>query len=151
MTVMQQSFDGTAGYQAQMGQKKIMDDKEIKENQDDKGIIPQLFYVSNDYQLSYLGTGNAGGEDCYKLKVTKPSGKVTVEYYSIKSGLLLMEEGTIDAGGTEMSSLVEYSNYQKVGNVLFPYSVKQTAGEQEFPMIVSEIKINEGVTEADFK
>ena len=31
MTVMQQSFDGTAGYQAQMGQKKIMDDKEIKE------------------------------------------------------------------------------------------------------------------------
>ena len=151
MTVMQQSFDGTAGYQAQMGQKKIMDDKEIKENQDDKGIIPQLFYVSNDYQLSYLGTGNAGGEDCYKLKVTKPSGKVTVEYYSIKSGLLLMEEGTIDAGGSEMTSLVEYSNYQKVGNVLFPYSVKQTAGEQEFPMIVSEIKINEGVTEADFK
>jgi predicted Zn-dependent peptidase len=151
MTVMQQSFDGTAGYQAQMGQKKIMDDKEIKENQDDKGIIPQLFYVSNDYQLSYLGTGNAGGEDCYKLKVTKPSGKVTVEYYSIKSGLLLMEEGTIDAGGSEMTSLVEYSNYQKVGNLLFPYSVKQTAGEQEFPMIVSEIKINEGVTETDFK
>ena len=151
MTVMQQSFDGTAGYQAQMGQKKIMDDKEIKENQDDKGIIPQLFYVSNDYQLSYLGTGNAGGEDCYKLKVTKPSGKVTVEYYSIKSGLLLMEEGTIDAGGTEMTSVVEYSNYQKAGNVLFPYSVKQTAGEQEFPMNVSEIKINEGVTEADFK
>lgn len=151
MTVMQQVFDGTNGYQAQMGQKKTMDEKEVKENQDDKGIIPQLFYVSNDYQLSYLGTGSAGGEDCYKLKVTKPSGKVTVEYYSIKSGLLLMEEGTIDAGGTEMTSVVEYSNYQKAGNVLFPYSVKQTVGEQEFPMNISEIKINEGVTEADFK
>lgn len=151
MAVMQQVFDGTAGYQAQMGQKKEMDEKEIKENQDDKGLIPQLFYVSNDYQLSYLGTGKAGEEDCYKLKVTKPSGKVTVEYYSIKSGLLLREEGSVDAGGTEMTISVDYSDYRKVGNLMFPFSAIQTAGEQEFPMIMSEIKLNEGVSDADFK
>jgi predicted Zn-dependent peptidase len=151
MAVMQQMFDGKVGYQAQMGQKKEMDEKEIKENQDDKGIIPQLFYISNEFQLSYLGTGNAGGEECYKLKVTKPSSKVTVEYYSIKTGLLLREESTVDAGGTEMTISVDYSDYRKVGNVLFPFSATQTAGEQEFPMIISEIKVNEGVTEADFK
>lgn len=151
MTVMQQTFDGTKGYQAQRGQKKEMDEKEIKENQDDKGLIPQLFYVSNEYQLSYLGTGKAGNEDCYKLKVTKPSSKVTVEYYSIKTGLLIREEGTVDAGGNDMTISVDYSDYRKVGNLMFPFSAIQTAGEQEFPMIISDIKINEGVTEADFK
>jgi hypothetical protein len=151
MAVMQQVFDGTAGYQAQMGQKKEMDEKEIKESQDDKGLIPQLFYISNEYQLSYLGTGKAGEEDCYKLKVTKPSGKVTVEYYSIKTGLLLKEEGSVEAGGTEMTIIVDYSDYRKVGNLMFPFSAIQTAGEQEFPMIMSDIKLNEGVTDADFK
>ena len=151
MAVMQQVFDGTAGYQAQMGQKKEMDEKEIKESQDDKGLIPQLFYISNEYQLSYLGTGKAGEEDCYKLKVTKPSGKVTVEYYSIKTGLLLKEEGSVEAGGTEMTITVDYSDYRKVGNLMFPFSAIQTAGEQEFPMIMSDIKLNEGVTDADFK
>ena len=151
MAVMQQVFDGTVGYQAQMGQKKEMDEKEIKENQDDKGLIPQLFYISNEYQLSYLGTGKAGEEDCYKLKVTKPSGKVTVEYYGIKTGLLLKEESTVDAEGNEMTISVDYSDYRKAGNLMFPYSVIQTVGEQEFPMIMSEIKINEGVTESDFK
>ena len=151
MAVMQQVFDGTAGYQAQMGQKKEMDEKEIKESQDDKGLIPQLFYISNEYQLSYLGTGKAGDEDCYKLKVTKPSGKVTVEYYSIKTGLLLKEEGSVEAGGTEMTITVDYSDYRKVGNLMFPFSAIQTAGEQEFPMIMSDIKLNEGDTDADFK
>ncbi len=151
MAVMQQTFDGTKGFQAQMGQKKEMDEKEVKENQDDKGLIPQLFYISNEYQLSYLGTGKAGEEECYKLKVTKPSGKVTVEYYAIKSGLLLKEEGTEDAGGTEMTISVDYSDYRKVGNLMFPFSAIQIAGEQEFPMIISEIKVNEGVSDADFK
>ena len=151
MAVMQQTFDGSKGFQAQMGQKKEMDEKEVKENQDDKGLIPQLFYISNEYQLSYLGTGKSGEEECYKLKVTKPSGKVTVEYYAIKSGFLLKEEGTEDAGGTEITISVDYSDYRKVGNLMFPFSAIQIAGEQEFPMIISEIKVNEGVSEADFK
>ena len=151
MAMMQQTFDGTKGFQAQMGKKTEMNEKEIKESQDDKGLIPQLFYISNEYQLSYLGTGKAGEEDCYKLKVTKPSGKVTVEYYAIKSGLLLKEEGSVDAEGNEMTITVDYSDYRKVINLMLPYSVVQTIGELIISMFISDIKLNEGVTEADFK
>lgn len=151
MKVMQSLFDGKKGYQAQMGQKKDMEEKEIKEAQDEKGIIPQLFYISSDYKTSYLGTGKVGSEDAYKLKITKPSGKVSVEYYSTKTGLLLREEKTTDAEGTEMTITVDYSNYKKVGNVLLPFIITQSVGEQEFSMNVTDIKVNEGVSEADFK
>ena len=151
MKVMEMMFDGSKGYQAQMGQKKEMDEKEIKESLDEKAVIPQLHYITNDYGTTYLGTGKAGGEAAYKMKVTKPSGKVVVEYYSIKTGLLLREETTFTQGTEEFSQITDYSNYKKVGAYMLPYTITQTVGEQEMTMNVTDIKINEGVTEADFK
>ncbi len=149
--VMQALFDGSKGYQAQMGQKKELDEKEIKEAQDDRALIPQLYYLTSDYKLSYLGVEKIGDEQAYKLKVTKPSGNVVVEYYSSKTGLLLREESTKSAQGQDISLTVDYGDYKKAGNVLFPYSITQNMAGQEFQMIVSDIKINEGVSEGDFK
>jgi hypothetical protein len=149
--VMQTSFDGTKGYMAQMGQKKILEGDELKEALDDRGIIPQLHYITSDYKTAYLGTGKAGNENAYKLKVTKPSGKVSTEYYSMKTGLLLKEETTQTAGGQEMVISIDYADYKKAGNILFPFTVTQTVGEQEFVMNITEMKVNEGVTAADFK
>lgn len=151
MKVMQQAFDGTRGYRAQMGQKKPMDEKEVKESGDDKHIFAQLFYVANDHTLSYLGTETVAGEETYKLKVTKPSGKVTVEYYSTKTGLLLREESTATQEGQEFTAITDYADYRKTGNLMLPYKITQTMGEQEFSMNVKEVKLNEGVTENDFK
>jgi hypothetical protein len=95
--------------------------------------------------------GKAGDEDAYKIKITKPSGKVSVEFYSVKSKLLLREESTSTEGGNETTVMTDYSNYKKVGNVTLAYTITQTVGEQEFAMSISDIKINEGVTDADFK
>jgi hypothetical protein len=151
MTVFKKVFDGTRGYQGQMGQKKDFDEKEIKEALDQRSIIPQLSYIGADFSTSYLGTGKVGSEDAYKLKVTKPSGKTSVEYYSIKTSLLLREESSATTPQGEMTITTDYSNYKKVGNILFPFTITQIIGEQEIVMNASEIKVNEGVTEADFK
>ncbi len=151
MKVMEMVFDGTKGYQAQMGQKKDFEEKAIKEALDDKAVVAQLNYISNDYGTTYLGTGKAGGEAAYKIKVTKPSGKVVVEYYSIKTGLLLREETTLTEGKEEFTQTTEYGNYKKVGPYMLPFKITQSIAEQEMEMIVTDIKINEGVSDADFK
>jgi len=152
MTVYKKMFDGTKGYMGQMGKNKDLEEKDIKEALDQKGIIPQLYYIGADFKTSYLGTGKAANEDAYKLKVTKPSGKTSIEYYSIKTGLLLREESSITTPkGDETAVITDYSNYKKVGNILFPYTITQLVGEQEIIMNTTDIKINEGVTEADFK
>lgn len=151
MKVMEMVFDGTKGYQSQMGQKKDFEEKDIKESLDDKAVIPQLHYISNDYGTTYLGTGKVGGEAAYKIKVTKPSGKVTVEYYSIKTGLLLREESTLTEGTEEYSQTFDFSNYKKVGNYMLPFTITQSIAGQEMEMNITDIKINEGVTDADFK
>ncbi len=152
MVVFESVFDGTKGYQGQMGQKKDMDTTDIKEAMDDKAIVPQVYYITNEYKTSYLGVGKANGEDVYKIKITKPSGKVSTEYYSMKTSLLIREESSETApDGSETAVSIDYADYKKVGNLMFPYSITQTQGEMQFVMTVKEIKNNEGVTEADFK
>ncbi len=150
-TVMQRSFDGTKGYMAQMGQKKDMDEKEIKESLDSKGIFPQLNYIGSEYKTSYTGTGKVGNETAYKLKITRPSGKVAVEYYSTKTGLLLREESTIEQGGQEMAMTTDFLDYTKAGNVMVPGKLVQTVGPQEITMTLKSVKVNEGVSADDFK
>lgn len=151
MKVMEKVFDGTKGYQAQSGQKKEMDEKDIKEAQDEKALIPQLYYISQDYQVLYIGTDKVGNEEAYKLKVTAPSGKVSVEFYSTKTGLLIRDENTMEGPNGEVTITADYSNYKKAGNILLPFTTVRSFGEQEMTFTIDEAQVNEGVTDADFK
>ncbi|MCP9752704.1 pitrilysin family protein [Ferruginibacter sp. HRS2-29] len=151
MTVMRSVFNGTTGYQAQMGQKKDMTMDEIKEQNDEQSVIPQLAYASANYKMEYVGSGSLNGENTYRLKVTMPSGRVSVQQYSSKTGLLLQEETTTKDGDQDTPMTITYADYKKVGNYLFPFSVTRNTGEQEIAFKYTSIKVNEGVTEEDFK
>ena len=151
MTVMKMVFDGGKGFMQQGPQKKDLTDAEIKEAQDEKGVIPQLFYISNAaYKTDYLGTGKIGDEETYRMKVLSPSGKLSVQEYAIKSGLLLKEEITTKKDGQDNIATVEYSDYRKVGSILLPFMVTRNEGGQEFPVKFIDYKLNEGVTATDF-
>jgi len=151
MTVFKSVFNGTTGYSMRGPAKVDMTPDEIKEQQDEKAIIPQLFYNTADYKTEYVGKGKVEDEETYRLKVIMPSGKTSVQQYSIKTGLLLQEETTTKQGDAEIPITIEYKNYQKVGGVMVATQITRNAGGQEFTMNLSGIKINEGVTEDDFK
>ncbi len=153
MTVFKTMFDGDKGYQQQGPQKKEMDEQEIKEGRDEKALIPQLYYASdNSYKTDYLGTGKVGDEDTYRLKVTMPSGKISIQEYSVKTGLLLKEESTSKEEDQEVTETIEYKNYTKVGNIMLPAEITITqSGGLEFTIQYSDFKLNEGVSAEDFK
>ncbi|MEO6488558.1 MAG: insulinase family protein [Ferruginibacter sp.] len=151
MTVMKSVFDGSKGYQMQGGPKADMTEKEIKEALDDKGVIPQLYYIGPDYKTEYLGSGKIGDETTYRLKIVMPSGRLSIQEYSAKTGLLLKEETTSKQGEEDSPMTIEYKNYKKVGNIMLPFEVTRNAGGQEFTLLYSDYKLNEGVTTADFE
>ncbi|MBC7508589.1 MAG: insulinase family protein [Ferruginibacter sp.] len=152
MTVMKSVFDGKSGFQQQGPQKKDMSEKEIKEALDEKGVIPQLYYITNtDYKTDYLGLGKVEDESTYRLKVVMPSGKTSIQEYSVKTGLFLKEETTSLQGDAVIPMTVEYKNYKKFGAVLIPTEVTRNTGGQEIPLKYKDIKLNEGVTNTDFK
>jgi hypothetical protein len=147
MTVYKKVFDGSKGFTQQGPQKADFNEAEIKEALDEKTIIPQLSYNNKEY----IGKGKVGDEETYRLKVIFPSGRTSVQQYSTKSGLLLQEETTSKEGDMDITSTIEYKNYKKVGALLFPHNIIASSDGQEFNMTITEIKLNEGVTDADFK
>lgn len=154
-TVMRQAFDGTTGYQAQMGNKQPMGDDELTERKNTKGLFEQLFYNDAGYKLEMAGTEKVGSSDAYKINVASPAGDKTTEYYDVKTGYLVKTEKTTKTKAGDVQQIVEYSNFKKVGNIILPFtssiSVQSAKGSQDFVVEANEIKINEGVKAEDFK
>lgn len=153
-TAMKQVYNGKTGYAMQMGQKAELTGDDLAEKKDDKGYGSQVYYATDGTKIEAAGTAKVGTADAFKLNITSPSGKKKTEYYDTKSGLLLKDESTTTKGGAEISQSVEYSNYKKVGDVLFPFTLTQSVatpqGAQEFSVVIKDIKINPPLKAEDF-
>ena len=154
-TVMHKVFDGKTGSMTQMGNKQDLGADEIAEGLETKGLFPQLFYKDGGYKLESAGIEKVGANDAYKINVTSPSGKKSSEYYDVNSGLLVKNIRTTKANGQDIDQSIEFSNYKKVEDVMFPFtdsvSVQTPQGAQEFVIDIDDVKVNTGVTAEDFK
>jgi len=146
--VMKQKFDGETGYQEQQGQKRPMSEKEIEAKKAERGLFPELYLEPSNLELESVTT--IDGVDVYNIKVTRDD-NMSHRYYSTETNLLVREESTTEAQGQKITSIVDYSDYKEVDGVMLPFTQKMTAGPQKITMKASEIKINEGVSEDDFK
>lgn len=154
-TVMKNVFDGTTGYEMQMGQKKNISAEKIAEKQAINSIFEQLSYTTNGAKLEVKGIEKVNGTDAYKLSVTPAKGTASTEYYDVKSGLLVKTENVEKMNGTDIAISFEFKDYKKFGNVLLPQNLLQTVqtpmGAQEINIMIKETKLNQGITDADFK
>jgi zinc protease len=150
--VMKSVYDGTTGYQMQMGQKQNMTPDEIAAKKDTKGLFEQLYYKDADHKLEVKGIEKVGDGDAYVVVVTFPSGRTRTEYYNVNSGLLVksIEEKKGEGGET-----VDYADYRKTGDIMMPFKITRNvntpAGSQELGITMETVKFNEGVTAEDFK
>jgi len=153
-TAMKQAYNGKTGYTMQMGQKAELTGDDLTEKNEDKGYGAQLYYATDGTKIESAGSVKVGTADAFKLTVTSPSGKKKTEYYDTKSGLLLKDESITTKAGVEISQSTEYSNYKKVGDVLFPFTLTQSIstpqGAQEFAIAIKEIKVNPPLKAEDF-
>ena len=153
-TAMKQAFNGTTGYQMQMGKKTELTGDDLTDKKEDKGFISQFYYATDGTKMESAGAAKVGTADAYKVNVTSASGKKKTEYYDTKTGLLLKEEKTIKKGTMEITQSTEYSDYKKVGDVLFPHTINQSIqtaqGSQDFAIIIKEIKVNPPLKAEDF-
>jgi zinc protease len=132
------------GYTAAQGQRKEMTAEEFAEEKETAATFDELVLMKSA-NLVLDGIEPFNGKDAYIVK----NGKSTI-YYDVTSGLKLAESKTEEQGGQKMTITTNYNDYKEVKGVKFPYSILINQGF-EIPFIVSEVKVNEGVTDADFK
>ncbi|ALI99634.1 insulinase family protein [Rufibacter tibetensis] len=153
--VMKTRFNGTAGYQEQMGQKKPLTPEEIKEKNAVSSLFEQFDYLNNPaFKAEVKGVEKVNGSDAYKVMITQPTGKSKTEFYDVASKLLVKTEEATTSNNMTINNTVEVGDYKKVGAILFPHTqtVTISAGGQQqvMEMKVKAVKVNEGVTAADF-
>lgn len=141
-TLSKQVFDGSKGYVEQQGKRTDLTGEKLKEAKENSGLFKDVTYKSG--KLDRIE--NLEGKAAYVII----SGK-TEAYYDVKSGLKVKEVVTSKAGGKEVKNPVNFSNYKMVNGIKFPHKISMKMGPMSLEFIVKEIKINEGVTEADFK
>ncbi|MDT0687977.1 M16 family metallopeptidase [Autumnicola psychrophila] len=138
-----QVFDGAAGFVVAQGQKIPYNEEQITAAKVDANPFPEL--EAGDATLEGIET--VEGVDAYVVALTENN----KAYYSVDSGLKIQTVQTVSQAGQTMSIPTGYSDYQEVEGVKFPFNLTQAAGPQTFEFDVTEILINEGVSEADFQ
>ncbi len=140
-SVSKQVLDGNKGYVVAQGQKKDMTPEEVKKVQAESSPFPEVNYLNQEVKLEKVEKVN--GENAYKIKV---SDELSV-FYSMESGLKLKETRTMPQGSTS----IFYKDYKEITGIKFPFRMTQTMGPRNIDFIIKEIKVNEGVSDADFK
>ena len=154
--VVKNVFNGTAGYQTQMGNKTDMTADEIKNKNAITNLFEQLDYLSNPaFKSEVKGVEKINGANAYKVAITTPTGKTLTEYYDVTSKLLVRKEQSETKGAVTTMTTTDLGDYKKVGSILFPYTqtltISANGQQQVLDMKVSDVKFNEGVTAEDFK
>jgi zinc protease len=142
--VMQKSiFDGEKGYSESRGQRTDMEGDDLEEAKEGNAIISDLNYKSG----TLLRIEPIDGRNTIVLKH-----KDNEVFYDMETGLKVKSiKVTKGPDGADVKIPTLFSDYKEVNGVKFPYSIVQKMGPMELNFEIQEIKVNEGVTDADFK
>lgn len=143
-TVMQKKiFNGEEGFVVARGQKVPFSEEEVMAAKVESHPFPELLAKN----ASVEGIETINDKEAYAVKMNES----TINYYSTESGLKLQSVKTVQQGPQTMTIPTTFSDYREVEGVKFPYSISQSMGPMTLDFEVSEIKVNEGVTDADFE
>ncbi len=113
------------------------------------GTFPEIgFVVDSNVKLTRIES--IDGKEAFVL--TKKGEVISVDsYYSIESGLKIKEVRTINFGGKTQTQEEVFSDYKDFNGVKFPNKKTGSLGPQKINYTIKEVKVNEGVSDADFK
>ena len=144
MSLMKQVLNEKGAYIMQQGQRQNVEGEMLSEMRASAVPFEELS-LSKKSGLILENIESVNGKDAYAVK----NGKTTL-FYDVTSGLKIAESKVMEQGGKTMTQTTSYGDYKEVKGVKVPFNVIQNAGF-ELDVKMSEVKINEGVSDADFK
>ena len=143
MALMKQVVNDKGAYIEQQGQRKDLKGDDLAEMKASATPFEEL-RLSKRTDLKVEGIESINGNDAYLIKDGK-----TVYYYDVKSGLKVAKLKVKEQSGQSTTLTTYFNDYKEVKGVKVPFNIVQNVGF-ELDIKMSDIKINEGVSEADF-
>jgi len=147
MDLMKQVVTPTMGYASMQGQREDLKGEALKDAQASAKMFDELEDLKNAASFQLTGIESFNGEEAYVLKKDKET-----VYYSVASGLKIAASESMEAQGQTIEMTSTYSDYKEVKGIKVAHtSSLPLAPGMSVEFKVSEVKVNEGVTDADFK
>ena len=144
MVMSKMVIDGDKGYNAGQGQKKDMTPEEVEENLKSSSLFPEL---KSPEGLELTGIESTEAGDAYVIKISDKA----KSFYSVDSGLKIKDVTVEEQMGRTFESTVRYKDYKPLEGVLFPHTMTQSVGPQNFDIKFTEIKVNQDIPETKFQ
>ncbi|SEW46728.1 hypothetical protein SAMN05428988_6493 [Chitinophaga sp. YR573] len=143
-------INGDSVKMIQMGNAVPVDAATRQKMKANQQIVPELSYLTDGstFTLSPDITTDDTGNDSYVVTVVTPDGQSIVLYYDVKTGYRIKTETHV---GDQVASVVESSDYRDVSGIKFPYSLKNFISGQELNFKVTDLKVNSGLSDEEFK
>lgn len=143
-SLMKQVVNGNSAYMIQQGQKIPMEGEELSKMKETAVLFSEtLLATKNGVKVDAIEPIN--GSDAYAVVDGD-----TTHYFDVTSGLKTAESTTSEQQGKKMTQTTYFNDYKEVKGVKVPYNVVLNVGF-ELDVKMTEVKINEGVTDADFQ
>lgn len=144
MELSKSVFNGETGYSVNQGQRKDMDEEETANAKYEALPFPELILAQKE-GISLAGIEAFNGKDAYVVLDGKKK-----TFYDVNSGLAVGTSTEIEAQGMKMVQTVTYGEYQDFNGIKFPSEFTMNVG-MDMVFKLTDIKFNEGVSNADFQ
>jgi len=143
MNLMKQVVNEKGAYIEQQGQRKNLEGADLADMKANAAPFEELqLQKRTDLKVDRIEPIN--NSDAYAIV----DGKTTY-FYDVKSGLKVAESKVREQGGKSSAQITNFNDYREVKGIKVPFNLVQNVGF-ELDIKMSEIKINEGVSEKDF-
>ena len=143
-SIMKQVVNGNTGYMMQQGQKKVLEGEELAKMKESAVLFNETLLATKP-GVTISGIEPMNGSDAYAVV----DGDTTY-YFDVKSGLKTAESSTEEQGGQKMTRVTNFNDYRVVKGVKVPFNTIMNVGF-ELDIKMSDVKINEDVSDADFQ
>jgi outer membrane lipoprotein-sorting protein len=105
---------------------------------------------TNVIHITYLGIDTVENRLAYKI-LLKNSSLNWIHYYDISTGFKIMDEKPVTAVQQTFLQKTYYSDFRPVDGIYFPFKIRQKLGQQEMEFEVTNIKLNSGIEDSEFR
>lgn len=144
------SFNGEVGKQITNGQESLIEGKQLDELKLQSTMNLFLHYDELGITPTLKGIKTINGKDAYEIELLLPSGKKWFNYYDVESGFKIREITTVESPQGSFDQTIDMSDYREVSGVLFPHKLSQQLGPQSIELEVTEIKVNQDLSDGFF-
>ena len=143
-------FSNDSGYVKINDQVKDILGVELAKLKNESTLNLLLNLDTNVIHLTYLGIDTVENKPAYKI-LLKNSSLNWIHYYDVSTGFKIMDEKPITTAQRTYLQATYCSDVRPVDGIYFPFKIRQKLGQQEMEFDVTNIKINTGIDDSEFR